>query len=155
MVTQHLLFVFFKRNSYTPFFDTKCKKKNVWETFLKFLTKNNLSRTQFSFRNDFFSFFLFSSIQEKHFLRTNTCVLSFFLSDKKSSVFWKWISLDFLFFFLSSFSSILVSSILVFVHNVSHSSLFSFPFLSDLLFPLQNIARVHPPRASRLANSFF
>ena len=40
----------------------------------------------------------------------------------------------FVFFFLTSFSSVLFSSLLVFVHHVSHSPPFSFPFRLIFLF---------------------
>ena len=84
--------------------------------------------------------FLFCSIlfhSRKAFLRTNTCFIRFIaeylsLSYKNSSVFWKWISLDFLWFFLTQvFSSFFRHFLFLFITFRFH--LF-FHFLLCLIF---------------------
>ena len=105
--------------------------------------QKNLTKTKFFSSETSSSFSFFYSLPfAKSIYAIKTpflLVLSFkFFSLKNSSVFLKWISLEtkhvFVFFFLTSFSSVLFSSLLVFVHHVLHSPPFSFPFLFDLLF---------------------
>ena len=98
-----------------------------------FLQKKNLTKTVFffsggsSFSHFFYSLpFAKSIVANKYLL--NYLFFSFDLSyEKNSSVFWKWISL------LYSRFSHLFSSLFVFVHHVSLSPFFSFPFMFDLI----------------------
>ena len=105
--------------------------------------KKNQTKTKFLISETSSSFSFFYSLPFAKSIYANKTpvllVLSLnFFSLKNSSVFLKWISLEtkhvFVFFFLTSFSSVLFSSLLVFVHHVSHSPPFSFPFRLTFYF---------------------